>query len=196
MRKLFAAFALTVAWAGTAMAYGYGEAEDPMVTLFKKGVAAARSGDWGSARKTAQESLAAHKGHIFEGTALGPKFDAAIARKSVGDTGELFANMVYLSILEKLYRIKQEKLSDFKSDKARLALARKAYLDVLDGNVKKRDAALSGALLGHFDAALEALGNPGLFGVGAKPADAEKFDGAMSAIEQGLGKVFPGFIKG
>jgi len=196
MRNIVLILSLVIAWAGTAMAYGYGDVEDAMVTVFKKGVAAARSGDWGGARKSAQEGLAIQKGHIFEGTALAPKFDAAIGKKNMGETGELFANLVYLTILEKLYRIKQEKFVDFKNDKARLALARKSYLDVLDGNVKKRDAALSASLLGQFDAALEALGNPGLFGVGAKPADSEKFDRAMEAIEQGLGKVFPGFIKG
>ncbi len=197
-RALFGLIALffTLPWPQDAFAYSYAEAEDPMVVIFREGLIAAKEGKWGIARKKSEEGISAQKGHLFEADELKPEFGEAIEKKDLSKTGGLFANLVYISIREKLYRCMHDGLKDFKNDKARLGLARKSYMDALDGNVKKQDAKRSEAILKQFDTALAALGNPGLFGIGKKEAEPARFKEAVETIEKLVEKTFPGFVGG
>ncbi|MGK7346503.1 MAG: hypothetical protein ACNS63_11930 [Candidatus Nitrospinota bacterium M3_3B_026] len=179
--------------ASPALGYSYAQKEDPMAALFKNTVAAARGGDWGVVEKNVNEGIALQKGHIFEADFLRPRFDKAIESRSVEKTAELFANLVYLSIREKLHRNVKEGFTNHKSLRARLQMARTSYMDTLDANVKKQDPARSAAILERFDKALAALGNPGLFGVGARPPDPAAYKEAVEKIEGLIEKSFPGF---
>lgn len=177
-------------------AYSYAEAEDPMVIVFKGGLIAATDGDWDLVRMKSEEGISSQKGHLFEADELRPGFGAAIEKKDISKTAGLFANLVYISIREKLYRCMHNGLKDFKNDKARLSLARKSYIDALDGNVKKQDAKRSETILKQFDTALLSMGNPGLFGIGAEPADINEFKKAVENIEKQIKISFPDFFEG
>lgn len=172
-----------------AKAYSYGEKQDPMVTLFKSALVAAKGGKWGELSKLAKKGIKMQDGHKFDAKALAPRFETAIAAKSVGKTAETFANLVYLSVREKLH----DDLKDYNSTKSRLKLARKSYMDVLDGNVKKKDAARSAKIQKHFDSALDSIGNPGLAGAAKKPVDQKAYDSSVKEIEALIKKSFPGF---
>lgn len=176
-------------------AYGYAEAEDPMTALFNTAVVAAKDGKWDDVSKMAEKGISMQKDHVFEADYLAPRFDAAIADKDVSRTAELFANLTYVSIREKLHRNSRENFKDYKNAKARLQLARKSYLDVLDGNVKKKESERSADILKQFDAALAGIGNPGLFGIGKKDPDPDAYGKAVERIESLIVQTFPGFAK-
>lgn len=176
-----------------ALAYSYAEAEDPMAVIFRDGVVAAREGRWGVVRKKFDEGVALQKGHRFPADGLRPGFDAAVAEKNVSRTAGVFANLVYLSVREKLHANLRDGLGDFNKGKTRLALARKSYIDTLDGNVRSRDPGASGGIMKSFDEALEAMGNPGLFGIGEKKPDPAKYGNAVKKIESLIEKAFPSF---
>lgn len=187
--KPIAAAIIAAAWlacATQAMAYGYAEAEDPVMALFRDGVSAAGAGDFTKAAARATESLAIIKNHKHSGAGLAPKISAAAASKNLSAMAELMANIVYLSTKEKLEVNIDSGLKQFNESKTRLMLARKNYLDALDGNIKKNQPAVSGKIMEWFDQALAALGNPGLFGLGRKPADLEKFTQAARNIEAAI----------
>jgi len=187
---------VTVTLAQSANAYSYAEAEDAMVTIFKEGVTAVREGKWDAVKEKSEEGMAMQRGHIFNADALLPSFDQAIAKKDVAKTAGLFADLVYISIREKLNQCKKEGFKHFKNDKGRISMARKSYIDVLDGNVRKQDAKRSEAILKQFDVALVAIGNPGLFGIGTKPANPARFEKAMTAIEEMITSSFTEFTGG
>lgn len=178
---------------GTAFAYSYAEAEDPMAKLFKSAVATAGKGNWNEVSALAQRGIALQHNHIFPADHMGPRIETAIAGKDLSKTAEYFANLVYLSIREKLHQNRKENFTNNKNAKVRLQLAYKSYQDVLDGNVKKLDQARSSMILEQFNVALKAIGNPGLFGVGRKAPDPDKYDGAVKVIEELITKSFPSF---
>ncbi len=175
--------------------YGYAEKEDPMVGLFKQAVAAAKKGNWTAVKANIDKGIAQRKGEMFEAEHLKPRFDKAIEAKDISVMAETFANLVYLSIREKLHATTKDKFSNYKNAKKRLQLARKSYMDVLDGNVKKKNPSRSKQILGSFNTALKALGNPGVFGVGKKAPDPEAYKKQVSRIEGLIEKSFPSFSK-
>ncbi len=186
---------LLFSWKGTAFAYSYAEAEDPMVKLFKSAIAAATDGNWNEVSGLAKKGIALQQNHAFPADHIAPRIEKSIAEKDVSKTAELFANLVYLSIREKLHQNSKENFSNFKSSRARLQLAYKSYLDVLDGNVKKQDAARSSTIITQFKTALTGIGNPGLFGVGKKAPDTAKYDQAVKSIEYLIVESFPSFAQ-
>ena len=181
--------------ASSVFAYSYAEAEDPMVQIFQSAVASAREGKWAEVSNLADKGVAMQKGHLFPADSLAGRLKESINKKDVSGSAELFANLVYLSIREKLHRNRKENFSNYKSSKARLQLARKSYIDVLDGNVRKIDAGRSLSILNQFKSALESIGNPGLFGMGAKKPDPAKYETAVKGIEALITGSFPGFAK-
>lgn len=181
--------------AETVYAYNYAEAEDPMALIFKSAVAAAAENNWVEVSRQAKKGIALQKGHLFEADYLLPRIEKSIQEKDVSGTAELFAHLVYLSICEKLHINKKERLSSYKDARARMHLAYKSYLDILDGNVKKHNAEHSNAILEQFQAALNSIGNPGLFGIGKKPPNLGKYDQATKTIEDIIFKTFPSFKK-
>ncbi len=186
---------LLISWTGTAFTYSYAEAEDPMVKLFKTAIAAATDGNWNEVTGLAKKGIALQQNHIFPADHIAPRIENTVSEKDISKTAEHFANLVYLSIREKLHQNRKENLSNYKNSKARLQLAYKSYLDVLDGNVKKQDTTRSSTIIAQFKIALDGLGNPGLFGIGKKSPDTAKYDQAVKAIEDHIAKTFPGFSR-
>lgn len=186
---------LLFSWTGTAFAYSYAEAEDPMVKLFKSAVAAASDGNWKEVSSLSKKGIALQQNHVFPANHIAPRIENTIAEKNVSKTAEHFANLVYLSIREKLHQNRKENFNNFKNSKARLQLAYKSYLDVLDGNVKKQNKNRSSMILEQFKIALAGLGNPGLFGIGKKSPDPTKYDQAVTTIEGLVIKSFPSFAQ-
>ena len=166
-----------------------------MVQIFQSAVVAAKGGRWKEVSGLADKGIAMQKGHLFEATGLAPRFKETINSKDVSKTAELFANLVYLSVREKLHQNSKENLGNYKNTKARLQLARKSYIDVLDGNVKKQDAARSSGILEQFNDALGSIGNPGLFGLGKKESDKAGYEQAVNKIEALIVESFPSFAK-
>ncbi len=166
-----------------------------MAEIFKEAVVAAKQAKWGEVSGLAKKGVALQKGHMFDADFLATPLSEAVDKKDVNKTAELFANLVYLSIREKLYQNKKENFKNYKNAKARLQLARKSYMDVLDGNVRKRKAANSLAIMSQFNTALENIGNPGLFGVGKKAPQPSGYDQAVKKIEALIADSFPGFAK-
>ena len=166
-----------------------------MVQIFQSAVASAREGKWGEVSNLADKGIAMQKRHLFPADSLTGRLKESISKKDVSGSAELFANLVYLSIREKLHQNLKENLSNYKSAKARLQLARKSYIDVLDGNVKKSDAAQSFSILSQFNIALENIGNPGLFGMGVKKPDPAGYKKAVKEIEALIAASFPNFTK-
>lgn len=197
MHRIFlpalAAALLLFSWTGTAFAYSYAEAEDPMAKIFKSAIVSATDGNWEEVSSLAKKGIALQHNHTFPADSIAPHIKNSIAEKDVSKTAEHFANLVYLSIREKLHQNRKENFSNFKNSKARLQLAYKSYLDVLDGNVKKQDEARSSLILEQFKTALEGLGNPGLFGIGKKAPDPAKYDQAVKTIEELIVKSFQSF---
>ena len=193
--RVMMALVVIGAAASQAHAYGYAEAEDPVVPIFRDGASAARGGDFSTAASKAREALAIIKSHKLSGPALAPKIEAATKSKDAQAMARLLANIVYLSMKQKLETNIADKLANFPDSKARLFLARKSYADVLEGNLKKNDPELDGKILLWFDEALAALGNPGLFGIGQKPADLGRFTRAARDIEQAIEGFYTSFDK-
>lgn len=175
-----------------AHAYSYAEAEDPMTAVFKDGVKAVQTSNWGDVSSQVAKGMSLQKGHLFEANYLQADFDQAIQKKNDSRAIELFANLVYVSIREKMHRVTKN-FADIKANKSRLALARKSYLDILDGNVKKQDSTKSKEILSQFSVALTALGNPGLFGIGARAPDPTAYQKAVKMIETLIIASFPKF---
>ena len=198
MRKLWLLPAIVLAVglnAPRVFAYSYAEAVDPMVKVFQSAVIAARKGKWEEVSRLADKGIAMQKGHIFEADGLAPRFNKTIKDRDISGTAELFANLVYITIREKLHENSKENFSNYKNAKARLKLARKSYIDVLDGNVKKRDKSRSSKILEQFNTALASIGNPGLFGLGKKEPDREGYNRAVEKIESLVTLSFPGFAE-
>jgi hypothetical protein len=172
-----------------ANAYSYGEEQDPMVVMFKSAIVAAKNGKWDEVSKLSEKGINMQRGHKFEAGMLAPRFQSAIEAKSISKTALTFANLVFLSVREKLH----EDLGDYKNTKARLELARKSYKDVLDGNVKKKDAQRSAAILMQFDGALKSIGNPGLFGATKMEANPAAYKRSVKTIESLIEESFPAF---
>lgn len=193
--SLFITLPLLCLTPGTASAYSYAIAEDPVAVIFKSAVVAARDGKWAEVSELARKGISNQKGHLFEADYLAPRLKKTVGDKDISGTAEVFANLVFLSIREKLHQNSRENLANYKNAKSRLHLARKSYIDVLDGNVRKQDSARSTAIIGQFDTALKNIGNPGLFGIGKKAADISGYDKSVKAIETLIMKSFPGFAE-
>lgn len=196
MRNVFAFVATTAIiafWSTEALPYSYAEAEDPTSVIFRSALLAAKKGDWREVEKLADEGVHSFKEHIFEAEGLSPKFNKAIDEKNISKMAETFANLAYISIRNKLHSNIKENFANYKTSKSKLFMARKTYLDILDGNVKKHDPQRSDEILKQFNAALKGIGNPGLFGIGKIEPDIKTYKLAVKTIEGLIEKSFPSF---
>jgi hypothetical protein len=117
---------------------------------------------------------------------------------------QAWANLVYLALLQKFYWNLEEHLGDYHKARARLEAAQTYYEVALAGNVKRHDEERRARdpkapsrhedILRRFAAARDALGSPGLFGSGARPADPAAFRAAVVGIAGHLRAAFPGFV--
>ncbi|WP_337099725.1 hypothetical protein [Paenibacillus sp. YIM B09110] len=166
-------------------AYSYGDANTEDVAETFKVIAGALSGDkadWQTVQDTHQVRRSEIKSHFGEAVAL--TLDKNIEAK---DSKQLIANYkaVLVMNLDRRFTYALKDVSDYAATKLLLAKA-KATFDTLAPYMTSGTDDINKA----FDAALEALGNPGLFGVGKKEADPDTFKAKVDFI---YGKVKPLF---
>lgn len=201
---------LLVLGAAPARPYGYTREDDPLVQAFRAAVEAARGGDLEAAHKQVErvqwqvDELKAENDLRVD---LGPTLARAHqgSEASAEAAVQAWVNLVYLAVLQKFHWDLQEKLEDYHKARARLDAAQTYYELALAGNLKEDDRRRREAdpqapsrhedVLASFKAAREALGSPGLFGVGARAPDLEAFRKATLRIAGHLNAVFSGFVR-
>ncbi|MDQ8734288.1 hypothetical protein [Paenibacillus sp. LHD-38] len=166
-------------------AYSYGDANTEDVAETFKIIVGAASGnkpDWKVVEETHKVRRSEIKSHFGESVAV--TLDKNIEAK---DSKLLTANYkaVLVMNLDRRFTYALKDVSDYAGAKLLLAKA-KATFDTLAPYMSSGTDDINGA----FEEALEALGNPGLFGVGEKEVDPETFKQKVNFI---YGKVKPQF---
>ncbi|MBW7476878.1 LPXTG cell wall anchor domain-containing protein [Paenibacillus oenotherae] len=166
-----------------ALAYSYGDANtEDVAETFKVIVSAVNENDWTAAEEAYKVRRSEIKSHFGEAVAL--TLDKNMEEKA---SKLLIANYkaVLVMNLDRRFTYAQKDLSDYAGTKLLLAKA-KATFDTLSPYISSGTDQINQA----FEEALEALGNPGLFGVGKKDADPDTFKQKVNFI---YGKVNPQF---
>ncbi|MDQ6423245.1 hypothetical protein RB620_27835 [Paenibacillus sp. LHD-117] len=168
-----------------ASAYSYGDANTEDVAETFKAIVSALSGDqpdWKTALETHRVRRSEIQSHFGESVAL------TLDKNAEAKDGKLLiANYkaVLVMNLDRRFTYALKDVGDYAAAKLLLAKA-KATFDTLSPYMASGTDDINQA----FDDALEALGNPGLFGVGKKEADPETFEQKVKFIYD---KVKPGF---
>jgi|GEM_PF-744694 len=176
---------------GTAGAYSYGNANtEDLAESFKVVAAklAVEPSDWKAARAAYEERRAEIKLHFGEGVVqeLTAAFDAQDRDRVMSG---LLATLV-LNIDRRFSHVR-ENFAEYNQAKLLLAKSRatfetlKPYLagKLADAQIKQLDA--------DYESALDALGNPGLFGAGKKEPDRELFEKSLTHIYDTISPLFP-----
>ena len=169
----------------SALAYSYGDANtEDVAETFKLVQASIGDGanDWGAAEGAYKERRAELVAHF--GEEIGTTLDANYKAK---DNKLVIANFkaVLVMNLDRRFSYALQGIDDYAGAKLLLAKAKATY-DTLEPYMGSGKAEIDKA----FDAALDALGNPGLFGVGKKPVQPDVFKEKVDFI---YGKVKPLF---
>lgn len=169
----------------SALAYSYGDANtEDVAETFKLVQSSIGDGanDWNAAEGAYKERRAELVSHFGEG--IGATLDANFQAK---DSKLVIANFkaVLVMNLDRRFTYAAKGIDDYAESKLLLAKA-KATFDTLEPYVGAGSSEINKA----FDAALEALGNPGLFGVGKKDVQPDVFNEKVNFI---YGKVKPLF---
>lgn len=169
----------------SALAYSYGDANtEDVAETFKLVQSSVGNGgnDWGAAESAYQERRAEIVSHF--GEAVGSTLDANFKAK---DSKAVIANFkgVLVMNLDRRFTYAIQGIDDYAASKLLLAKAKATY-DTLQPYMGSGTADIEKA----FDEALDALGNPGLFGVGKKPVQPDVFKEKVDFI---YGKVKPLF---
>lgn len=169
----------------SAMAYSYGDANtEDVAETFKLVQSSVGNGasDWSAAESAYQERRAEIVSHF--GEAVGSTLDANFKAK---DSKAVIANFkgVLVMNLDRRFNYAIQGIDDYAASKLLLAKAKATY-DTLQPYMNSGTADIEKA----FDEALDALGNPGLFGVGKKPVQPDVFKEKVGFI---YGKVKPLF---
>lgn len=173
-------------WPSSAQAYSYGDAntEDIAETfkLIETSVGNGANG-WSAAEEAYKVRRSEIVSHFGEEVAV--TLDANFKAK---DNKLVVANFkgVLVMNLDRRFNYATNALNDYAEAKLLLAKA-KATFDTLAPYVGKDSADLNKA----FDAALDALGNPGLFGVGKKAVQPEVFKEKVGFIYDKVKPLFP-----
>jgi len=184
---LLLAFILT-AFPASAFGYSYGNAEkEPLAESYKKVAAAVNTGNW----KTVDSEFKAFKAELAKefGAALVKQTEAAIKAKNKNNVLIDYRNYMAQNVKRRL-KSTADSLKDYKKAKMMLAKAQATY-EVLAPIVKSKKASTHTSIETAFDKASDALGNPGLFGTGAKPANSKAFAAASNTINSALLSMFP-----
>lgn len=179
-----AAFGATLTTA-PAQAYSYAvEATEPLLegreTLFQ----AADSGFW-MAAKISLNSMKAEIDYLDENEdpGLAERFDMAITSKDAIALRAAFNRAAADEIIRRLNGAR-ENITDYAAAKLLVVAANRFYTAV----AADLDPAASQIIAAQMLVAIDAIGNPGLLGVGRKPADPAAFDASRKAISAALGQ--------
>ncbi|WP_445679922.1 hypothetical protein [Radicibacter daui] len=185
MIRLFAAaIALALAAATAALpqpaaAYSYAAAgKEPMLDGREAILSAVQKGDWDSVGQSVT-GLQGEIAYLDENEAKGIKaeFDKAVTDKSA-DQMSAALNRAFVAEIERRLNGAKDNLKDYQTAKV-LVVKAKLFFDAFSGDLDpaKRKTADAG-----LNQALEAIGNPGIFGAGSKPANPEAFQAAEDSI--------------
>ncbi|XEC96578.1 hypothetical protein AB6A23_08570 [Paenibacillus tarimensis] len=171
------------------LAYSYGDPnEEAVAETFKAIVAEVEkpSIDWKKVEEVYKVSRSEIASHF--GDSIAVTLDRNIESK---DKAKLMANYkaVLVMNLKRRFDYAKKDIDDYSKSKLLLAKARGTYA-VLDSYVEAEKPGASSGIYASFDAALEALGNPGLFGVGQKEVDAEAFGKQVDSIYKTVNPLF------
>ncbi|KAB0675570.1 hypothetical protein F3X87_17380 [Aeromonas caviae] len=171
------ALTLLLTLSGQAQAYSYAAAgKEPLIDAREALLGAATDGKDASAtlNEIAEELTYLEQHHQVE---LQTPLAAAIKAKDAATTAALL-NRAYKAEIERRLEGASQNLGDYQTAKV-LVVKSKRFLDLIlpsldEGDRKAAEQALAKVL--------DAIGNPGVFGVGAKPADAVAFSDAEKAL--------------
>lgn len=173
--------------AHAAFAYSYGDPNKEAIAETYKEVAAKLNGaspDWAGAH---QAFASRQKEMVTEfGNQVVQTLERNFAQKDKETLLHNYKAVLVLNV-ERRLGYAEEQFADYAKAKLLLAKGRGAF-QVLSPHV---DKAVSAKVFTAFDRALAALGNPGLFGVGAVPANKQEFLAQANLIKQTLKPLYP-----
>ncbi|MFM5336592.1 hypothetical protein ACET97_08570 [Aeromonas enteropelogenes] len=162
---------------GQAQAYSYAAAgKEPLIDAREQLLTAASEGQDASEplKGLADELGYLEQHHKVE---LQAPLAAAIKSKDAAATAALL-NRAYKAEIERRLDGAKQNLGDYQTAKV-LVVKSKRFLDVILPSLSEGDRQAADQALTRV---LDAIGNPGVFGVGAKPADATAFAEAEKAL--------------
>lgn len=162
---------------GQAQAYSYAAAgKEPLIDAREQLLTAASEGQ--DASETLK-GLADELGYLEQHhkVELQAPLAAAIKSKDAAATAALL-NRAYKAEIERRLDGAKQNLGDYQTAKV-LVVKSKRFLDVILPSLSEGDRQAADQALAKV---LDAIGNPGVFGVGAKPADATAFAEAEKAL--------------
>ena len=168
-----------------ARAYSYAAAgAEPLLDGREALFAAVTAGNWDGA-KTALASMQAELDYLDQNEDKGvtAAFDTALAAKDPKAIMAAFDRAADDEIVRRLNGAR-DNLTDYQSAKVLVVKAQRFYTAVAGDLPPETGKTISDAL----GQALDAIGNPGVFGVGARPADPAAYATARAAILKALGK--------
>lgn len=173
----------------SAFAYSYGNPnEEAVAQAYKTAVASlSKTPPDFAAAKTALESV---KGELdmHMGPNPGKVIGQTLDQKNKEAAIDAFQKTMVLNIARRLDSI-EKNFTDYKQSKLLLAKGLATY-DALSPVVIAKNPALDQTIRKDFDASLQALGNPGLFGVGVKQPDQALFSAKKNDILKNLQEQF------
>lgn len=171
----------------SAFAYSYGKPdEEPIAEAYKKAAAALAKDQ--PDFKTAKTELQTVRKEIEQHAEMGPGLAEAISEQleqENGDQALFYWRQVLVRNIERRLNHVENNFNDYANNKVLLAKANGTF-QVLALHLKQKDPSLVTEIETEFQHALTALGNPGLFGVGQKPADQNLFNQSSKKIKDEL----------
>ncbi|MCO4113203.1 hypothetical protein BWQ95_16240 [Aeromonas hydrophila] len=171
------ALTLLLTLSGQAQAYSYAAAgKEPLIDAREALLGAATDGKDASATlsEIAEELTYLEQHHKVE---LQAPLAAAIKAKDAAATAALL-NRAYKAEIERRLEGASQNLGDYQTAKV-LVVKSKRFLDLILPSLSEGDRKAAEQALAKV---LDAIGNPGVFGVGAKPADVTAFAEAEKAL--------------
>lgn len=181
----------------TAFGYGYGAGKDPVIEAYKAINKALNASpvDWKEVEKQFGKvrTVVSKMDKDYQADLLG-QIEPAIQAGAQGTGSAQQAKAVVVGFQKTFFYLIKHKLENAEANLQKFSTAKalvtqaKQYYDVLALLVKKADPGDDAGIRKAFEAAMKALGHPGVFGMGANPPDPGQFKAAASAIEETLKK--------
>lgn len=184
IRLLVALLAIALIPSG-AWAYSYSAAgKEPLIDSREAILAAVNSGDWakaGSTLTTVKTELDYLTQHHDAG--LSTALSDAVAAK---DAKAISAGLrrAFAAEIERRLDGARQNLNDYQTAKV-LVVKSKRFLDAMAGDLSPESRAAAEAGMSQ---TIAAIGNPGVFGAGRRPADPVAFEAARKATLAALGR--------
>ncbi|KZL16170.1 hypothetical protein [Pseudovibrio sp. Ad37] len=183
MVRIFYALLMSLLIAGQAHAYSYAAAgKEPLIDAREAIFKAVNAGDF-EAAKLAVNEISEELAYltIDYDSGLSEAFEKALTSQ---DTATIAAaiNRVFIAEITRRLQAGSENLNDYQTAKA-LVVKSKRFFDAMAGELpgKQRQAADESLRL-----ALEAIGNPGVFGVGKREPDPAAYNAAVEDVLKAL----------